>query len=244
MSFTDANTGTATGDNGTIIRTTDGGNSWAIQPSGTINTLYGVSFTDVNHGTAVGAFGTVVRTTDGGNTWSSQTSGTTNGLLAVSFTDANTGTAVGENGAIVRTTDGGNTWASETSGTTNNLNAVSFTDANNGTTVSWYGIILRTTDGGATWLSQESGTESFSMASRSRTQLMERPLAREAQFSEQQTAGLTGLRGRVGPPVSFGAFLLLTQTTEQPWVAMEPSCEQPMEETPGLARPAERPARF
>ena len=97
VSFTDANTGTATGDNGTIIRTTDGGNSWAIQSSGTTNTLYGVSFTDVNHGTAVGGSGTVVRTTDGGNTWSSQTSGTTNGLLAVSFTDANTGTAVGEN---------------------------------------------------------------------------------------------------------------------------------------------------
>ena len=137
-SFTDANTGTATGDNGTIIRTTDGGNSWAIESSGTTNTLYGISFTDVNHGIAVGASGTIVRTTDAGNNWSSQTSGTTNGLLAVSFTDANTGTAVGENGTIVRTTDGGNTWASQTSGTTNNLNAVSFTDANNGTTVSWY----------------------------------------------------------------------------------------------------------
>ena len=90
VSFTSASTGTATGDNGTIVRTTDGGNSWVIQSSGTTNTLYGVSFTDINYGTAVGAAGTVVRTTNGGNTWSSQTSGTTNGLLAVSFTDANT----------------------------------------------------------------------------------------------------------------------------------------------------------
>src|SRR5256714_2445451 len=113
VSFTNPNTGTATGDNGTIIRTTDGGNSWVIQSSGTTNTLYGVSFTDVNHGTAVGAAGTILRTTDGGNTWSNQTSGTTNGLLAVSFTDSNTGTAVGENGIIVRTTDGGNTWVSQ-----------------------------------------------------------------------------------------------------------------------------------
>src|SRR6266850_3796219 len=150
VSFTDANTGTATGDNGTIIRTTDGGNTWVIQSSGTTNTLYGVSFTDVNNGTGVGASGTILRTTDGGNTWVGQTSGTTDGLLAVSFIDANTGTAVGENGTIVRTTDGGNTWVSQTSGTTNNLNAISFTDANNGTTVSWYGIILRTTDSGAT----------------------------------------------------------------------------------------------
>src|SRR5882757_6700790 len=119
VSFTDANTGTATGDNGTIIRTADG------------------------------ASGTVLRTTDGGSTWSSQTSGTTNGLLAVSFTDANTGTAVGENGIIIRTTDGGNTWASQTSGTGNFLYGVSFSDANNGTAVGEGGTILRTTDGGS-----------------------------------------------------------------------------------------------
>src|SRR5947208_7679638 len=79
VSFTDANTGTATGDNGTIVRTTDGGDSWSIQSSGTTNTLYGVSFTDANHGTAVGGGGTIVKTTDGGNNWISQPSGTTNG---------------------------------------------------------------------------------------------------------------------------------------------------------------------
>jgi len=32
-SFTDGNTGTAVGDNGTIIRTIDGGNNWIIQSS-------------------------------------------------------------------------------------------------------------------------------------------------------------------------------------------------------------------
>src|SRR5205807_5764390 len=74
VSFTDANTGTATGDNGTIIRSTDGGNSWAIQSSGTTSTLYGVSFTDLNNGTGVGASGTILRTTDGGNSWVGQTS--------------------------------------------------------------------------------------------------------------------------------------------------------------------------
>src|SRR5256714_12120564 len=127
VSFTSASTGTATGDNGTIVRTTDGGNSWVIQSSGTTNTLYGVSFTDINHGTAVGAAGTVVRTTNGGNNWFGQTSGTSNGLLAVSFNDTNTGNALGEDGTIIRTTDGRNTWAGQTSGKNNNLNTVSFT---------------------------------------------------------------------------------------------------------------------
>src|SRR6266850_6373907 len=95
-----------------------------------------------------------------------------------------------------------------------------------------------------TGLVRRAALRVFSMVSRSRTQLMEQSLAREAQLSQQQTAGLTGLRGRVGPPVSFGAFLLLTQTTEQLWVAREPLCEPPMEATPGLAILAERPARF
>src|SRR5205809_750031 len=68
------------------------------------------------------------------------------------------------------------------------------------------------------------------------------PLAREAQFSEQPMADRTGLRRRAGPPVFFGACLLRTQATEQPSVAMEPSCERPMEEIPGLARRAIRRA--
>src|SRR5438552_19079034 len=55
-------------------------------------------------------------------------------------------------------------------------------------------------------------------------------------------ADRTGLRRRAGPPVFFGACLLRTQATEQPSVAMEPSCERPMEEIPGLARRAIRRA--
>jgi len=35
VSFSDANNGTAVGNYGTIVRTTDGGNSWIVQKSGT-----------------------------------------------------------------------------------------------------------------------------------------------------------------------------------------------------------------
>ena len=82
VSFTDANNGTAVGWYGTILRTTDGGQNWVIQPSGILGTkigLYGVSFTDANTGTAVGGVlnATILRTTDGGANWVSQRSGTT-----------------------------------------------------------------------------------------------------------------------------------------------------------------------
>jgi photosystem II stability/assembly factor-like uncharacterized protein len=159
VSFTDANTGTAVGNVGTILRTTNGGATWTSQSSGTTNHLTGVSFTDANTGTAVGEFGTILRTTNGGATWTSQAIGMYTTLYGVSFTDANTGTAVGLWGTICRTTNGGATWTSQTSGTTEVLTGVSFTDGNIGTAVGTIGTILRTTNGGATWTSQISGTE-------------------------------------------------------------------------------------
>jgi photosystem II stability/assembly factor-like uncharacterized protein len=158
--FADGNTGTAVGNGGTILRTTDGGATWERQTSGTTSWLDGVSFTDANAGTAVGEAGTILRTTDGGALWERQTSGTTGRLSAVSFTDANAGTAVGEAGTVLRTTDGGATWVRQPSGTTSWLDGVSFTDANTGTVVGFFGTILRTTDGGATWVRQMSGTAS------------------------------------------------------------------------------------
>src|SRR5438874_3398628 len=74
-SFVDANIGTVVGEYGTIVRTTDGGNSWTVQASDTTQALWAVSFADANNGTAVGEGGTIVRTTDGGDHWASQPSG-------------------------------------------------------------------------------------------------------------------------------------------------------------------------
>ena len=66
VSFINANTGTAVGCSGTILRTTNGGTNWTSQTSGTTNCLCDVSFTDANNGTAVGDDGTILRTTNGG----------------------------------------------------------------------------------------------------------------------------------------------------------------------------------
>ena len=54
---------------GTIVRTTDAGNTWTIQSSGTSRDLYAVSFTDSNSGTAVGGNGTILRTNNGGGVY-------------------------------------------------------------------------------------------------------------------------------------------------------------------------------
>lgn len=168
VAFADAENGTAVGDGGHIVRTTDGGAKWVRQTSGTIYSLHGISLVDADTGTAVGDGGTILRTTDGGSTWTVQTRGVSlnHHLNGISFGDANTATAVGGAGTIVRTTDGGATWVEQTSNASKyTLGDVSFTSPDTGTVVgSWYeyieameffhGIILRTTDGGTTWVKQ------------------------------------------------------------------------------------------
>ena len=100
ISFTDTRMGTVVGTDGTILRTADGGATWASQWPVYYYTFFGVSFTDDKIGTVVGANFTmaaseypygadgarILRTTDGGATWKPQSSGTTNWLWAVTAT--------------------------------------------------------------------------------------------------------------------------------------------------------------
>ena len=135
---------------GTILRTTDGGDTWNPQTSGTAGALAGVWFTDVSTGTAVGVGGTILRTTDGGSTWYPRSSGTTVYLLDLAYADSLTGLAVGYVGTILQTRDGGETWTSLPSGTKNRLTAASLIDGQAGIAVGSGGAILRTPGGGVT----------------------------------------------------------------------------------------------
>ncbi len=171
VSFTDANAGTAVGEGGTILRTTDGGAHWTIQTSGyegTGITLFGRVFYRCQHWNgrrrklSLPVMAAVIRTTDGGNTWLTKYSNPGAFITGVSFTDANTGTVIGVDfnvgeTLILRTTDGGDTWVNQT-GPLTFYYGISFTDANNGTIVGAAGTIVRTTDGGANWVQQTSGT--------------------------------------------------------------------------------------
>ena len=69
VSFTDRYIGTVVGNNGTILRTTNGGQSWIKQVSGTTNDLNDISFIGANNGIAVGNSGVILKTTDGGVNW-------------------------------------------------------------------------------------------------------------------------------------------------------------------------------
>ena len=161
--FIDNHTGWAVGDSGTILKTTDGGNTWNKQNAKTTNYLSSVCFVDFQTGWVVGESGTIFKTTDGGISWNTQNSGVTNHLFSVYFVDDSNGWAVGESGTILMTSDGGTTWHTQNSGTNLNLYSVHFVDHQTGYVVGGgvigiirsFGtpIILKTNNGGQSWIS-------------------------------------------------------------------------------------------
>ena len=158
--FTDANTGTAVGMSGTILRTTNAGATWSAQVSGTAHDLRSVFFTNANTGTVVGGNGAsiILRTTDGGSNWSTQTSPTAVDLYGVYFTDANNGAAVGDAGTILTTTNAGANWTAQAVAPFDHLIGITFSAANYGIVAGYSGVLLKTTDGGASWSALTSGT--------------------------------------------------------------------------------------
>lgn len=113
VSFVDANTGWIVGDNGTILHTKDGGNTFELQGDGEDKTNHrGVFFLDNGRGWIVGDGGDMHRTTNGGATWEKSDAGTTANLKVVRFSDANNGFAVADGGAVLNSKDGGATWQS------------------------------------------------------------------------------------------------------------------------------------
>ncbi len=67
--FIGPDSGWAVGNYGTILNTTNGGESGEVQTSNTLSNLYSVHFVNSKYGWAAGGLGTILRTTDGGENW-------------------------------------------------------------------------------------------------------------------------------------------------------------------------------
>jgi hypothetical protein len=136
------------GDEGTILRTTDG-DTWDHLESGTTADLYGVVELDLTNLYAVGEAGTILKSTDAGSSWSARESGTTSTLRAVSISksDHSILLAVGLDGTVLRSTDTGNSWCHLEDTTADLYTAEAYSD------LEFFvggagGLLLRTTNGG------------------------------------------------------------------------------------------------
>ncbi len=110
VTFSGTQNGWILGDHGSILKTTDGGTTWAEKAVG-----FNVIFTSLFHLSpaslwAVGQSGAVYESADSGETWTRHDLGVTSTFRAIAFVGPVVGYLAGD-GDILRTTDGGGTWS-------------------------------------------------------------------------------------------------------------------------------------
>lgn len=110
VKFINTSTGWVAGDNGVILKTTDGGNNWSLQTSGTVNTIRSIFFLDASNGWACGDAGTIITTSNGGSSWTAQASPYTSQYNSVQFVSSSTGWVIGKGNVLLKTINGGSTW--------------------------------------------------------------------------------------------------------------------------------------
>ncbi|MCB2222383.1 MAG: hypothetical protein KQI35_18510 [Bacteroidetes bacterium] len=115
--FADANHGFAGGLMGTIIRTTDGGDSWDALPVVSKTTVNAIHFLTPDTGFVVGESGLFLKTFDGGTTWHILPASSTIDFTGIDFVNKQTGFVIGhspEGGLFYKTTDSGLNWSIKT----------------------------------------------------------------------------------------------------------------------------------
>ncbi len=138
----------ACGDDGVILYSSNGGNSWIHQVSEATEDLYSITFKEISGGPvfAAGAGGIILRTTDDGATWSQVPSGT-----AATLRDHSDfgWIIVGDSGVVLRSTDNGLSWSRKESGTTSRLHSVA--GAFSMYAVGDNGTVIKGFNGGERW---------------------------------------------------------------------------------------------
>ncbi|SMD12954.1 Uncharacterized protein SAMN02746065_1442 [Desulfocicer vacuolatum DSM 3385] len=161
VSFPSESDGWACGRWGTIVHSSNGGESWHHQQSGIDFTLSSVYFVDSQNGWVVGDGGTILHTTDGGEHWEKQECPIDYFHMSVFFINARTGWIVSERTHILYTENGGESWQIQFNDQDFILKSISFCDEKNGWAVGEFGYIYHTKDGGKHW-DQQAGEFGFS----------------------------------------------------------------------------------
>lgn len=155
----------AVGAFGTVLRSADGGHSWAavgldwpaISPSGAEPHLYDVHVADDGSVTVVGEFGLILRSGSGsgsGASWRVVHAGEQS-LFGLSIA-GDTAHAVGQGGAVLASDDGGETWRPQASGSSAILTGV-WSDGKGRVVASGLNTVLHSEDGGRNWRHVDAG---------------------------------------------------------------------------------------
>lgn len=134
------------GDEGTILKTTDGGTNWQQKDAGTTTNLIKVQFVNPQIGFALGTNGALLKTTNGGENWTTLLADQTD-TFATALSCANeTVIYISQNYELKKSTDGGTTF--QTMNTS--IGRMQFIDEQLGYAIGDQSL-QKTTDGGNTW---------------------------------------------------------------------------------------------
>jgi Secretion system C-terminal sorting domain/Photosynthesis system II assembly factor YCF48 len=136
----------AVGDNGTILKTIDGGANWVQKTSGTMENLIKIQFANNNVGYVSSSFGSLYKTVDGGNNWNVCN---VNNVFDFSIINENIFYCVNDNAELYKTTNGGLNFLIITSPQLTNIQFLSELIG----FASGLGGLHKTIDGGTTWFS-------------------------------------------------------------------------------------------
>lgn len=156
----------AAGSYGKVVRSNDGGATWAIQNTKVTAHLQAIAAWDAQRAVAVGNQGRVIVTQDGGATWAEvevPRSEVANKLVKVRTYPAGVAWAVGEMGAALRSNDHGKVWRRAMPEQDQGWNDVVFVGTD-GWLVGEFGRVMRTKDGGTTWQPVESPSKASLMS--------------------------------------------------------------------------------
>jgi len=177
IKFIDTSTGWVCLNKGYVYKTTDGGQNWFEQTTGTTKNLVKISFVDLNLGWAASVDGYVYKTTNGGDSWAEFYYGQAVPWIVfsicdlVKFFDENVGFIFGGSFAgttkriyLLKSTDGGVSWSKKdslVSTTTRKWYAIDF-NGNNGVIVGDKKDIQKySTDLGNTWTFSTAINDNF-----------------------------------------------------------------------------------
>lgn len=167
--FMDARNGWAAGARGALLKTTDGGRTWAKASLPTKDDVRDIFFLDLNTGWMVcnrsevnlkterDARAYLLKTTDGGRTWERIEITNVNAnvrLTRIVFSDASNGFALGESGTLFRTSDGGATWQRRNASTKQIFIDAAFIAPSHTWLLGIGGYLMRSSDGAETWREQ------------------------------------------------------------------------------------------
>lgn len=153
--FSTSLNGYAVGDDGVVIRTTDGGASWTKQSESAGDTLEDVFFVDSLYGWAVGKDGYMIKSTDGGKTWVKQLKRTNYDLIKVRFDTRDSGVIVPNAypQMVLKTDNGGLAWTNVPTGYTGDIDIfdASMLSAKRYWLTGERATVIKTTDSGLHW---------------------------------------------------------------------------------------------